>query len=94
MPNKYNYLINQNRCKNLTLYLKSNILATITLNINERNKFGKAILELIKIGISENKGVELVKIPNDETIKAIEEINLGKLIKAENATELIKKLNS
>ena len=69
-------------------------MATITLNINERSKFGKAILELIKFGISENKGVELVKIPNDETIKAIEEINLGKLIKAENATELIKKLNS
>jgi hypothetical protein len=69
-------------------------MATITLNINERSKFGKAILELIKIGISENKGVELVKIPNDETIKAIEEINSGKLIKAENATELIKQLNS
>jgi hypothetical protein len=69
-------------------------MATITLNINERSKFGKAILELIKIGISENKGVELVKIPNDETIKAIEEINSGKVIKAENATELIKKLNS
>jgi hypothetical protein len=69
-------------------------MATITLNINERSKFGKAILELIKIGISENKGVELVKIPNDETIKAIEEINSGKVIKAENATELIKKLNA
>jgi hypothetical protein len=69
-------------------------MATITLNINERSKFGKAILELIKIGISENKGVELVKFPNDETIKAIEEINSGKVIKAENATELIKKLNA
>lgn len=69
-------------------------MAAITLNINERSKFGKAILELIKIGISENKGVELVKILNDKTIKAIEEINIGKLIKAENATELIKKLNS
>jgi hypothetical protein len=69
-------------------------MAKITLNINERSKFGKAILELIKIGISENKGVELVKIPNDETIKAIEEINSGKVIKAENATELIKQLNS
>ena len=69
-------------------------MATITLNINERSKFGKVILELIKIGISENKGVELVKIPNDETIKAIEEVNSGKVIKAENATELIKKLNA
>jgi len=69
-------------------------MATITLNINERSKFGKAILELIKIGISENKGVELVKIPNDETIKAIEEVNSGKVIKAENAAELIKKLNA
>ncbi len=69
-------------------------MATITLNIIERSKFGKAILELIKIGISENKGVELVKIPNDETIKAIEEVNSGKIIRAENAYELIKKLNS
>lgn len=69
-------------------------MATITLNINERSNFGKAILELIKIGISENKGVELVKIPNDETIKAIEEVNSGKVIRAKNATELIKKLNA
>ena len=69
-------------------------MATITLNINERSKFGKAILELIKIGISENKGVELVKIPNDETINAIKEVNSGKIIRAENAYELIKKLNS
>jgi hypothetical protein len=69
-------------------------MATITLNINERSKFGKAILELIKIGISENKGVKLVKIPNYETIKAIEEVNSGKVIRAKNATELIKKLNA
>ncbi len=69
-------------------------MAIFTLNIIERSKFGKAILELIKIGISENKGVELVKIPNDETIKAIEEVNSGKIIRAENAYELIKKLNS
>lgn len=69
-------------------------MATITLNINERSKFGNAILELIKIGIFENKGVELVKFPNDKTIKAIEKINSGKVIKAEKATELIKKLNS
>ena len=47
-----------------------------------------------RIGISENKGVELNNIPNDETIKAIEEVKLGKIIRANNATELIKKLNS
>lgn len=69
-------------------------MATITLKINERSSFGKAILELIKIGISENKGVELVKTPNDETIKAIEEVKSGKVIKAKNASELIKKLNA
>ena len=69
-------------------------MATITLKINERSNFGKAILELIKIGISENKGVELIKTPNEETIKAIEEVKAGKVIKAKNATELIKKLNA
>ena len=69
-------------------------MATITLKINERSNFGKAILELIKTGISENKGVELIKTPNEETIKAIEEVKAGKVIKAKNATELIKKLNA
>ncbi|MBU3660225.1 MAG: hypothetical protein FGM14_10165 [Flavobacteriales bacterium] len=69
-------------------------MATITLKINERSTYGKAILDLIKIGINEKKGVEVVKTPNKETIKAIEEVKAGKVIRAKNAAELIKKLNS
>lgn len=36
-------------------------MTTITLKINERSSYGKAILELIKVGIDEKKGVEMVE---------------------------------
>ena len=37
------------------------IMTTITLKINERSNYGKALLELIKVGIDDKKGVELVE---------------------------------
>jgi len=36
-------------------------MATITLKINQRTSYGKALWELIKVGINEKKGVEEVK---------------------------------
>jgi hypothetical protein len=36
-------------------------MATITIKINERTRYGKALLELIKVGIEENKGVEVIE---------------------------------
>lgn len=36
-------------------------MTTITLKINERSNYGKALLELIKVGIDEKKGIEKVE---------------------------------
>jgi len=36
-------------------------MTTITLKINERSRYGKALLELIKVSVKEKKGVEMVE---------------------------------
>ena len=68
-------------------------MSIITIKINERSSFGKAVLALLKVGVSENK-LEILKTPTEETLKAMAEIKAGKVIREENADELIKKLNS
>jgi len=54
------------------------IMQTITLRINENSKMGKVILDLIKISVADKKGVEVVRSFNEETIKAIEDVENGK----------------
>ncbi|MGV3547882.1 MAG: DUF2683 family protein, partial [Pedobacter sp.] len=39
-------------------------MTTITLKINERSNYGKALLELIKVSVSEKKGVEIIEEEN------------------------------
>jgi len=51
-------------------------MTTITLKINERSNYGKALLELIKVGIEDKKGVEMVEGQspyNPEFVKMIQE---------------------
>lgn len=67
-------------------------MATITIKINERSNYGKALLELIKIGINENKGVEVIKEPNAETLKAIKDVEEGKTFKVGSSKELFEAL--
>lgn len=69
-------------------------METIKLKINKRTSYGKALLELIKIGINEKKGVEIVdeNEPNSATIKAIEEVEKGKTFKVKNSKDLFKEL--
>lgn len=69
-------------------------MTTLTLKINERSKFGQAILDLISVGQSQKNTVEIVKVPNANTLKSMEEARLGKVITASNATELLKKLKA
>lgn len=66
----------------------------LKIKINERTNYGKALLELIKIGITEKKGVEIVveNELNHETLKAIEEVEKGKTFKVKNSQELFKEL--
>lgn len=70
-------------------------MTTITLKINEKSSLGKLFLEFVKTFVSEKKGVEIVKVPNAETLKAIEEVEKGiGVIKAKNVDELFKKLKA
>ena len=70
-------------------------MTTITLKINEKSSLGQIFLEFVKTFVAKKNGVEIVKIPNAETLKAIQEVENRKgIIKAKNATDLIKKLNS
>ncbi|MFC5283400.1 DUF2683 family protein [Pedobacter alpinus] len=51
-------------------------MTTITLKINERSNYGKALLELIKVGVEEKKGIEMVEeeSPYDpEFVKMVKE---------------------
>lgn len=69
-------------------------MQTIKLKINEKTIYGKALLELIKIGILEKKGVEIVEenIPNEETVKAINDVEKGKTFKVKNSKQLFEEL--
>lgn len=69
-------------------------METIKLKINKRTSYGKALLELIKIGINEKKGVEIVEEsePNSATIKAIDDVEKGKTFKVKNSKDLFKEL--
>lgn len=69
-------------------------METFKLKINEKTTYGKALLELIKIGILEKKGVEIVEenLSNQETIKAIKEVEKGKTFKVKNSKQLFEEL--
>lgn len=69
------------------------VMTTITLKINEKTKAGKALLSMVNLISSENKGVEVCDAPNFETVKAMYEAKkkMG-LTKAKNSKDLFKKL--
>ncbi|HTN22017.1 MAG TPA: DUF2683 family protein [Pelobium sp.] len=51
-------------------------MTTITIKINERSNYGKALLELIKVGVKEKKGIEMVEEEspyNPEFVKMVKE---------------------
>lgn len=54
-------------------------MATITLQIDDKTKNGKAFIAFLKYCAIDNKSVKLIKNPNTETIKAIEAVNAGKV---------------
>ena len=69
-------------------------MTTITLKINEHTKAGKSLLSLVKLLVSETKGVELIKMPNATTKKALKEASDKKdLNKAMNSDDLFEQLS-
>jgi len=66
----------------------------ITLKINEQSKFGKILLELIKMGVDEKK-IQVIPTPNQTTLSAMANVEAGKkLTKTTSHTDLMQKLNA
>ncbi|MDT8411504.1 MAG: hypothetical protein RQ875_03495 [Vicingaceae bacterium] len=68
-------------------------MTTITLKINEKTNAGKVLIAFIKNFIAKEKDVEIIKVPNAETLKVINDIENGKeLNKTKNTADLFKQL--
>lgn len=68
-------------------------MTTITLKINEKSKAGKTLLSMVQFFNEEKNGVEILKTPNLETLKAMYEVeNKMGLTRVKNSKELFKKL--
>jgi hypothetical protein len=68
-------------------------MTTITLKINEKSKAGKTLLSMVHFFTEEKNGVEIVKTPNLETVKAMYEVgNKIGVTRVKNSKELFKKL--
>lgn len=69
-------------------------MTRVTLEINEKTEYGKALLQLIYATAMEHKEVDVVKIPNKATLASFDEIRKGKVTKVNSIEELFKELNS
>jgi UDP-N-acetylmuramyl tripeptide synthase len=70
-------------------------MTTITLKINERTKKGKAFLEMARAFFEDSKEIEIIKVPNAATQKAIDESKKGKgLSSSTSHKDLMEKLLS
>jgi hypothetical protein len=70
-------------------------MTTITLKINERTKKGKAFLEMAHAFFEDSKEIEIVKVPNATTQKAINDAKKGVgLNKSSSHKDLMGKLLS
>lgn len=69
-------------------------MTTLTLKINDKTNAGKTFLAFLKTFVAKEKAVEIVKIPNAGLQESIADYKAGRIIKAENATELIEKLKA
>ena len=68
-------------------------MTTITLKINEKSKAGKTLLSMVQFFTEEKNGVEILKTPNLETVKAMYEVeNKIGLTSTKGAKDLFKKL--
>lgn len=65
----------------------------ITVKFNERTKKGKQLLEII-IDLEIKGYLRIVRIPNAQTIKAINEAKEGKVTSCKNIKDLFELLNT
>ena len=69
-------------------------MTTITLKINEKTKAGQLLTSMIELLSKNQIDVEIISTPNFDTLKAMEDAQNGKVIKAKNAKELLLILKS
>lgn len=70
-------------------------MTTITLEINEKSKKGKAFLEMARAFFEDSKDIQIIKKPNAVTQKAIDDAKKGKgLTKTTSHKDLMEKLLS
>jgi len=63
------------------------------VTINERISKGKSLMEFLRKFEGESF-IEIEKVPNNETKKAINDVQKGKVTKTKNVADLMDKLNS
>ena len=69
-------------------------MTTITLKINDNSVMGKSFLAFLKTFVAKDKSVEIINVPNTGLQESIADYKAGRVIKAKNATELLKKLKA
>lgn len=71
-------------------------MATITIKVNEKRKEGQLFIAFLKQFIINNsKAIEVMNLPNEETLKSIANIEAGiGLTKTKSHKDLMEKLNS
>lgn len=69
-------------------------MATVTVRINNNSKRGKHLIALISDLATSGDDIQLVELPNAETIKAINDAHAKKGFKAENVDDLFQQLEA
>jgi hypothetical protein len=53
-------------------------METVTLKINSKNPKGQVLIAFLKQYVRNDRAVEIIKEPNEETLQAMKEIEEGK----------------
>ncbi len=90
-------LLHKEKERDFCIFVKQNniVMTTLTLKINERTKKGKAFLEMAHAFFEDSKEIEIIKVPNNTTQKAINDAKKGVgLNKSSDHKDLMDKLIS
>ena len=69
-------------------------MATVAVTIDSKSKRGKHLIALLSDMAKHGNDIQLENLPNDETIKAINDARAKKGFKAENIDDLFKQLEA
>jgi antitoxin component of RelBE/YafQ-DinJ toxin-antitoxin module len=69
-------------------------MATVTVTIDSKSKRGKHLIALLSDMAKHGNDIQLENVPNNETIKAINDARAKKGFQAENIDDLFKQLEA